>query len=291
MSQATANPAALFYADGFAARLLRQGLRLAQGLGPRYGGALALRLFSTPLPPKWAGRRALPAPWRGEDWQFDGRSLRRWRHAESDGTRPRVLLVHGWGGRSAQMLALAEALWREGYDPVLLDWPAHGHSGGWTSNLPQWRRALFAVVAELGPLHAIVAHSLGAVAALSAAARGLPVQRLALLATSAPPATVLGWFSNAFGLGDATRQELRRRLERLSDGPLEQFEPGWLASRLHLPVLLIHDEQDRAAPFELAGRLAQALPQARLISSQGLGHRRVLDHMSHLEAVCGHLRG
>ncbi len=290
MSATPANPASLFYAGGATAMLLRQGLRLAQVMGPQLGGALALRLFCSPLPPKFLGRRALPAPWVAEDWAFEGSHLRAWRHAEATGAeRPRVLLIHGWGGRAAQMRALAEALWQRGMDPVMLDLPAHGHSGGWSSHLPQWRRALFAAASRLGPLRGIVAHSLGAVAALSAAARGLPVQRLALLATSAPPATVLSWFDQAFGLGEASRQDLRKRLERLSDGPLAQFEPEGLGRHLQLPVLLIHDEQDRAAPLAHAEALATALPRSRLLTSSGLGHRRVLNHISHVDAVCAHL--
>ncbi|MDI4634590.1 alpha/beta fold hydrolase [Pelomonas sp. V22] len=287
---AQANPASLFYAGGLTATLLRQGLRLAQLMGPQLGGALALRLFCSPLPPKFLGRRSLPAPWLAEDWAFEGSQLRAWRHAAAAATqRPRVLLVHGWGGRASQMRKLGEALWQQGLDPVLLDLPAHGHSGGWSSHLPQWRRALFAAASRLGPLHGVVAHSLGAVAALSAAARGLPVQRLALLATSAPPATVLSWFGQAFGLGEASRQDLRKRLERLSDGPLAQFEPDWLGPHLHQPVLLIHDEQDRAAPLAHAEALAAVLPDCRLLRSRGLGHRRVLDHISHVDAVCAHL--
>lgn len=288
---AKANPASLFYAGGATAALLRQGLRLAQAMGPRLGGALALRLFCSPLPPKFLGRRALPAPWLAEDWAFEGSHLRAWRHADASVDRPRVLLVHGWGGRAAQMKSLADALWQQGFDPVLLDMPAHGHSGGWSSHLPQWRRALFVAASRLGPLHGIVAHSLGAVATLSAAARGLPVRRLALLATSAPPATVLGWFGHAFGLGEKSRHDLRKRLEHLSDGPLEQFEPAWLGAHLQQAVLLIHDEQDRAAPLAHARALDEALPQASLLLSSGLGHRRVLDHISHLAAVCAHLRG
>lgn len=288
--QAKANPATLFYAGGLAAMLLRQGLRLAQVMGPQLGGALALRLFCSPLPPKFLGRRALPAPWVAEDWAFEGSQLRAWRHADSAAEqRPRVLLIHGWGGRAAQMRQLGEALWQRGLDPVLMDLPAHGHSGGWSSHLPQWRRALFAAVSRLGPLHGIVAHSLGAVASLSAAARGLPVQRLALLATSAPPATVLGWFGQAFGLGEASRQDLCARLERLSDGPLAQFEPDWLGRHLRQPVLLIHDKQDRAAPLAHAEALAAALPNSRLLTSSGLGHRRVLNHISHVDTVCAHL--
>lgn len=291
MSAVKANPANLFYAGGATATFLRQGLRLAQAMGPRLGGSLALRLFCSPLPPKFLGRRAMPAPWRAEDWAFEGSHLRAWRHGDSLGDRPQVLLVHGWGGKAAQMKSLAEALWQQGLDPVLLDMPAHGHSGGWSSHLPQWRRALFVAASHLGPLQGVVAHSLGAVATLSATARGLPVQRLALLATSAPPATVLGWFGQAFGLGEAARHDLRKRLELLSDGPLAQFEPAWLGEHLHQAVLLIHDEQDRAAPVANAQALAETLPDARLLLSSGLGHRRVLDHISHLDAVCAHLRG
>ena len=58
---------------------------------------------------------------------------------------------------------------------------------------------------------------------------------------------------------------------------LSEFEPEWLGPRIHQRVLVIHDEGDRVAPLKVSKRVVRWLHQARLVTPQGLGHRRVLD--------------
>lgn len=286
-----ANPAAAFYAGSGTARAVGAALRLVDRLAPSWGTRSALRLFFTPLPWKFAMRRALPRPWITQRWAFEGVTLTSYRRGDLADERPVVLLVHGWAGAGTQMLALGEALAAAGYDPVLLDLPAHGRSGGWRSTLPQFARALFAAAARLGPLHAVVAHSLGALAAAHAAARGLPVQRLALLAPSAPPAAFLDWFAGSFGLAQGLAARMRALIEHREAVDLVEFEPPWLGPRVTQPVLVLHDEGDRIAPHAASARLAASLPDARLHTTRGLGHRRLLDDTQVAERVLEHLQG
>lgn len=289
-SSSAANPAAAFYAASPAARALGATLRLADRLAPALGTRSALRLFFTPLPWKLAARRPLPAPWRVSHWPFEGVRLAMHRRDDLPTGRPVVLLVHGWAGSAGQMRRLADTLADEGFDPVLLDLPAHGRSGGWRSTLPQFARALFAATSRLGPLHAVVAHSLGSLATLHAAARGLPVQRLALIAPSSPPAQFMAWFAHSFGLPAGVAERMQRQIECREGVPLAQYESAWLGPRVAHPTLLLHDEGDRIAPFSASQRLAQALPAARLQAHGGLGHRRILDDAAVAAAVAAHLR-
>lgn len=286
------NPATLFYAGGLSLRLLRGAMALLQRLAPGFSARLAFRLFSTPLPLKWSTRRQLPAPWQAQPWELMGQRLSAWRHAEAAAApaRPRVLLVHGWAGAARQMQALAETLWRAGFDPILLDMPAHGHSSGWRTHMPQFLQTLHAAGQRFGPLHGIVAHSLGALAASHAVARGLPAERLVLLACSAPPRQVLRWFGGIFGLREGVLQRIDARLVELGGVSLEAFEPAWLGARLRVPTLLVHDRQDRAAPLGFAEALQAALPAARLQLTEGLGHRRLLRDAAVQAAVSAHLR-
>lgn len=286
-----ANPAAAFYAGNTTARTVGAALRLVDRVAPSWGTRSALRLFFTPLPWKFAMRRPLPAPWRIERWPFEGVQLSSYRRADVAAGRPVVLLVHGWAGGAAQMLALGDRLAGAGFDPVLLDLPAHGRSGGWRSTLPQFGRSLFAAAARLGPLHAVVAHSLGALAGAHAAARGLPVRRLVLLAPSAPPAAFLDWFAGSFGLAAGIGARMRAAIERREAIDLAEFEPPWLGARLVQPVLVLHDEGDRVAPFGAGARLAASLPDARLHATRGLGHRRILDDADVAGHVLEHLQG
>lgn len=289
-TSSASNPAAAFYAASPAARALGATLRLADRLVPAWGTRGALRLFFTPLPWKLAARRPLPAPWQLTHWPFEGVRLASHRRADVPPGRPVVLLVHGWAGSAGQMRRLGDRLVADGFDPVLLDLPAHGRSGGWRSTLPQFGRALFAATARLGPLHGVVAHSLGALAALHAAARGLPVQYLALIAPSAPPAQFLDWFAGSFGLPEGISARMRSQIELREKVNLGEYEPGWLGPRVTQPSLVLHDEADRVAPFGASRRLAKAMPTLRLASHAGLGHRRILDDAAVAEAVAAHLR-
>jgi pimeloyl-ACP methyl ester carboxylesterase len=284
-----ANPTTLLYANPVA-----QGLGLAlrglQHRAPRLGTRLALRLFFTPLPSKLAARRGtVPAPWQMERWPFERETLVAYRRRDVAPGAPRVLLVHGWAGDAMQMRPLADTLAAAGFDPVLLDFPGHGRSSGWRSSLPQFVRGVWAASSRLGPLHAVVAHSMGALAATHAVARGLPVQHLALVSPSPAPSVVLHWFARGFGLSEALSSRMRGGIERNEGMPLDEFELGWLAPRVTQPTLVVHDEGDRIAPFAVGQAMAQRLPQARLASTQGLGHRRVLSDAATHAAVLGHL--
>lgn len=274
----TSNPATNFYATGRAAGLLGAGLRLAHTLQPALGTRLATRLFFTVLPNKLATRRQHQPQqhWRSERWPFESASLTLYRHAEALADRPVVLLVHGWGGHAQQMLPLAEALFESGLQPVLLEFPGHGASDGWSSTLPQFLRALEYVATQLGEVFAVVAHSLGALAAAAAVGRGLPIRRLVLLAPSPSPQQVTGWFAGNFGLDAGALARFRRHIEAREGLPLSIFEPERLGPRLLVPSLLVHDLGDRTAPFASSQKLLTLAPKAQLMAVEGLGHKRIL---------------
>lgn len=286
-----ANPASGFYA-GAIARSLGLALRLSQSVAPAAATRLALRLFFTPLPLKLtARRRRLPAGWHVEHWPFEHGRIAVHRRVLPDGEqRPTVLLVHGWAGDAQQMHTLAEALHAAGLAPVLLDFPAHGRSAGWRATLPQFVRALWAASSRLGPLHAVVAHSLGAVATAHAAANGLPVQRLALLAPSPPPTLFLQWFARSMGLGEGIPRRMGLAIERVEGVELTRFDPDWLGPRVQQPTLVVHDEGDRVSPLAVGQRLAHAVSGARLLVTHALGHRRVLVDRAVAQAVVEHLQ-
>jgi len=282
------NPAAAFYASP-AARALGAAVRGAHRLSADFGTALAMRLFITPMArDRRARAAAVPVPWRPQRHRFERGDLVSWQRVVTVGAR-RVLLTHGWAGDAQQMRVLGEALAAAGFDPVLLDLPAHGASDGARATLPQWVRALFTASATLGPWHGVVAHSLGALAIAHASARGLPVQRLALLAPSPPPALFLRWYAAGLGLNESLAERMERVIARREGVGVEQFAPDWLGPRVAQPTLVLHDADDRTAPLAGGRALTAALRDARLQVTQGLGHRRILEDAAVVDAVVEHL--
>ncbi|MBK6516554.1 MAG: alpha/beta fold hydrolase [Polyangiaceae bacterium] len=107
--------------------------------------------------------------------------LRGW----SFGEGPAVLLVHGWGGRGAQLRGFIEPLVSRGRRVVLFDAPGHGARGTGTSSLPQIGAAVAAMLAAIGPVAGVIAHSMGGPATALALERSRLRPRLAFIA---PPA-------------------------------------------------------------------------------------------------------
>jgi pimeloyl-ACP methyl ester carboxylesterase len=278
-----------YYQGSVGLRLFRLALGTAQKLWPALAVRAAGRLFCTPLPPKWLQRRtAWDAAWRTQHWAFEEANLTVYSQPAAP-HGPIALLVHGWGGHARQLLALADTLAKQGLRPVLLEMPAHGHSAGATSNLPQFARAIEYVVGRLQheghTIGLLAAHSLGANAAAFAASRGLAIGKLVLLAPPASPRGYTHYFAEVFGLSEATRAAMQKRIEAREGVLMQHFEPRAVAPRIRVPTLVVHDRGDSINGFADGQAYAHAITGARLLATEGLGHRRILKD----GAVLGHV--
>jgi pimeloyl-ACP methyl ester carboxylesterase len=295
MNNTSLQTASAYYDTNPATRWLRWGLGLSERVWPALAVRGAVRLFGTPLPPKWLHRRqpAL-AGWQATPWAFEEASITLYQPPPAP-HGPVVVLLHGWGGHAAQMLPLAQTLAAQGWRPMLVDLPAHGRSLGSTSNLPQFARAIEYLTARLQQqgheVRAVVAHSLAANALAYAAARGLAVARLALLAPPASPYAYTRLFAAVFGLSEATRAHLQHRVEAREGILMRQFEPASVGPRVQQPTLIVHDREDRINRFADAEAYRDAIAGAQLLETIGLGHTRLLRDTQVLQAVADHLRG
>lgn len=281
--------AAAFYGKGPVTAALRWGLAVSQQLAPGLAVRAAHRLFGTPLP-----RARPPAAWDGHwtyaAWPFEQGSLGLYQQLPAPRSAPLALLVHGWGGHAGQMRPLASALAAGGHAVMVLEMPAHGRSAGRTSNLPQFARALDYVAARLhqqghAPVDTLVAHSLGANAAAYAASRGLPARRLVLLAPPASPHHYTRLFAQVFGLNEATRAAMQRRIEAREAVVMQQFEPEAVGPRIRAATLVAHDRDDHVNRFDDGARYHLAIVGATLLATEGLGHRKILADPAVLAAV------
>jgi pimeloyl-ACP methyl ester carboxylesterase len=279
-NQTAVDATAGYYQASLGLRLFRFALGASEKLWPGLAVRAAVRVFATPLPPKWLQRRgAWEARWKISQWRFEDAQLTLYAPAVP-AQAPVALLVHGWGGHARQLLPLADSLAQQGLRPVLLEMPAHGRSGGSTSNLPQFARAIDYAVARLQQeghtVAVLAAHSLGANAAAYAASRGLGVQRLVLLAPPASPRAYTRYFAQVFGLSEATRAAMQQRIEAQEGILMQQFEPRAVAPRIRVPTLVVHDRGDRINAFADGQAYAHAIQGAQLLPTEGLGHRRIL---------------
>jgi hypothetical protein len=170
----------------------------------------------------------------------------------------------------------------KGFSVAWFDGPAHGASEGRLATIPELAVALRGVVAALGPVRGIVAHSGGGVVSAWAVRRWLLEGvvdlpgRIALIAPPADFARYLERFMDACGLSDRARRLLARGLEARVGVPLEALDLTRFAPDLPLAALVAHDREDSEVPWAEGAAIAAAWPGAELATTEGLGHRRIL---------------
>lgn len=208
------------------------------------------------------------------------------------GDGPVVYLVHGWGSDHRQLSGLVEPLVNQGCRVVAFDRPSHGQSdpgpsGPGRSHGVELGRALDAVAAVHGPARAVIAHSLGAVATMLTLRFGsLTTERLVFLAPMHDVRTHLDQLGDALGLGRRTRRRLDMLLEARVGLAVDEFTLSAMGSYAGpTPLLVVHDRADRRTAYESSVTLVRGWPNTQLLSTDGLGHRRLTGDPGVLTAV------
>jgi len=191
------------------------------------------------------------------------------------GHGPPVVLVHGWEGRGAQLGGFVEPLVELGFTAVAFDAPAHGDSPGRRASLRSFVAAMEAARDRFGEPHGIISHSFGGLATLLALAEGLPAKSAVVIAPPSPRERLL-WLGRILDADVERVKAVGARVAEVVGLTVDQVEAPVLARRISTPGLVIHDLRDREIPYAYGRALADAWPRARLLTTDGLGHRRIL---------------
>ena len=260
----------------FQTLLKRAGLGASALLAPGLAGLWAERLFLTPPRPRYPSSEFFDLiDARQSFLRHRGRHIATWRWGAADA--PAVLLVHGWGGRATQMRRFVAHLAAAGYRVIAYDQPAHGLSDGKLTGLPDFADVLSAVGRHHGNVRAVISHSLGGPATAIALARGLAVERAVLIS---PPSDLVGYsrrFARWLALPERVRRSMQAAIEERFGVRWSELEMSRVAPRLRAEALVIHDRHDTQVPWKQGAALARHWPGARLMSTRGLGHGRILE--------------
>jgi Alpha/beta hydrolase family len=261
-------------APPLALRVIKAGLRTTSRLSPYLAARMVDRLFFTPpkYPTSEEEQRAL-AEARHSVVSTRAGQLPVWRWG--DGAP--VLLMHGWGGRGIQLRPFIAPLVEAGFSVVTFDAPGHGMATGKRrSNLLLFTEALLAVGEHVGPLRAIISHSLGGSATGLALQRGLRCERAILIS---PPADQAYYFRRQLkwlGVPEGTIPYIEEDFQQRYGYRWEHFHLPTIARSMSIPALLLHDQSDPEISFEDSAAIAQVWTGASTFYTQGLGHRRIV---------------
>lgn len=200
-----------------------------------------------------------------------------WVQAWRWGEGAAVLLVHGWEDDHHCFDAIIAALVKRGQAVVAFDLPAHGKSDGTQSTIPLAAQAVAGVAEAMGPVRAVVGHSLGGAAASFALTEGwLEVERAVIVAAPTGPTYMLNAIARRFAMSDARKEKLFQELKRVVGYRPEEIELLPKLAKLEIPALIVHSKDDAVVRFVTGERWADAWPGAQLLALEKLGHRRLL---------------
>ena len=83
---------------------------------------------------------------------------------------------------------------------------------------------------------------------------------------------------------------MRVRLERRLGFEWKHMDVPRFAPAMRIPLLVIHDRDDREVRWDDGAAIAAAWPGAQLVTTTGLGHHRIVSDGGVIQQVLGFLK-
>ena len=275
---------------------LRAGFAIGGVIAPRRTARRAARLFATPFASSRSRARAaqFDAEMQRMSLRSGGRTIATYVWGDP-ATQPYVLLVHGWSSFGLRFQPWVSHLRALGYAVVTFDQPGHGNSSGDLSTLPEFADTVQAVGRHFGNAALAVAHSFGGAAVCMALDETWHADRLVLIAPPADMIAAADRFFRFMHLGSGLREPFYEWCEQRTGVHPRDMQAFRHLAALGQPALIVHDLGDREVPWEEGECYARHWPGARMLTTNGLGHNRIVDDAEVIDAAlrfaCGETVG
>jgi len=193
-----------------------------------------------------------------------------------NGKGAKVLLLHGWSGRGTQLFAFAKELRKSNAEVVTFDMPAHGQSLGNKTNIVELVACIKEVHAKYGPFDHAIAHSMGSMALLRALRDGIPMKSATIIGSGDKIRNVFYRFSEQLQFSDKVTDRMMQTVEKQFGMNLESYSSSMSLEHLKMPLLIVHDKDDKETHFAYSKDLHEIANNSELLLTTGLGHHRIL---------------
>ena len=160
---------------------------------------------------------------------------------------------------------------------LAFDAPAHGKSKGKTINASLYSKMILQIEKEVDVLFAIVAHSLGGLAAsLSFEVMRDEKKKLVLIAPATETSTAITTFFNFLQLDPAIRKDFEQCIINGSGESSDWYSIKRAMKNIRAKVLWVHDKEDDITPVSDVIKVQEEnYPGIEFVFTSGLGHRRI----------------
>ena len=186
----------------------------------------------------------------------------------------KILLLHGWQSHSYWWRYVINRLSKEEFTIYSLDAPGHGLSEGDFLNLPHYSGLIEQFVSEHKSFHAVLTHSFGGFASIYTLDRlpNLAISKLVVMAAPSEVEYFFKYYQKMLGLSKKTIELITNRFIQVIGHPPSYFKMVEFSKSLRVEGLIIHDKEDKEAPYQTAVDMNAVWKNSRLITTTGLGH-------------------
>lgn len=204
------------------------------------------------------------------------------------GDGPRVLLIHGWESNSFRWRNLIAVLREQGFHVIAFDAPAHGYSSGKILHVPLYTECVEHMVQAFDPKF-IIGHSVGGMTALYHAHRhpNESVEKVVTIGSPAEFGEIVASYQRMLGFNDRVLRAFDALVYEEFGYHVHEFATPRFVKGNPKKGLLLHDREDRIAPFHASQKVHDAWEDSVLVPTVGLGHsmhqeeinRRIVDFL------------
>lgn len=204
----------------------------------------------------------------------NGRRLHGWWIAV-EGPAPAVIVLHGWGGNSADMLPIGPGLVESGFHVLFLDARKHGLSDDEDfMSMPRFAEDLETAIEVVSASEdvtgiAVIGHSVGAAATIYAASMDRRIDAVVAVASFAHPAEMM---RENFPFPGPVTWVLLQIVEWMIGHDYDDIAPRNRIAEVTTPVMLVHGDADTVIPIRDSIELHRRLPGSELVVVPGGTH-------------------
>lgn len=258
--------------------IIQKAFPILEKVAPKLAGRLGYYLFFRPIPvPLRKEEAELQAKAETFALSIDSRKIvgYKWESANANKT---AVFMHGWAGKAAQPYELIKALINNSYNVYGFDAPGHGASEGRRTHVFEFMHLLHQMQSEIGDFDLLVGHSFGSIASCNSMLTGLKVKRYVSISAPVIASDVLFEFSKIVNCTRKTTQIMEQMVIEEIDREFHTVSIEHIAPNIpKLPMLLMHDKNDKRVRWFNTERMAELLPHAEFVSTNGLGHNRIMN--------------
>ncbi|RRA96199.1 alpha/beta hydrolase family protein [Paenimyroides viscosum] len=266
-------------------RYIKNTSKVLQALNKNLAAAFALKLFETPIKYKTPKREQKMFEVSHKSKILLPKCGKEIMVYENKFGSKKVLLVHGWNGRGTQLVSIAKAFKELNYTIISFDAPGHGNSPKSASNMKDFIEAIFELDKKHNGFDVMIGHSLGGMSVINSLGRGLQTDKAVIIGSGNTTKAITEDFLNTISMSKKITPVLINLFERKYNDKMNNYDVAEKALKVYVPVLIIHDKNDKDVPFTAAEAISANLQNNELLITTGLGHRKILGDEKVIEKI------